>query len=1601
VYSDIIVLLLIRSTKLHKKSLSHKFLEVIFGGVKYFLYLCSQITNPLVTVKANKKSIIKIASAVIICPIALILLLAVALYIPPIQNWAVGIVSDYASEETGMDVKVGRVLLAFPIDLALDNIHCIKQNDSLPQKDTILFVQHAVVDVQLLPLLKKEVKVNELELVGAKLNTSDFIHEARIKGNIGRLALENGEPVAAINLNDYGVILSSAVLDNAHLNVELSDTVPEDTSKSENLWKIYLNDLSVSNSDVIVHMPGDSLQFGAKIGNLKCTKGAFDLHKGKYEIASISTQSSRITYDNNFEKYVSAGLDPNHIALNDLNFRIDSLSYQDPDLHLIVRHCKFKEQSGIELKSLVADITLNSKQILVDGTASTPASKVTTRMQMDLNAFDNSNPGKIQAFIDASIGRTDLMLAMNGMPTKFRNSWPAHPLMIKGNIMGNMEEVIIPDLSIDLPTAFSLKANGNAKGFMNLTDNIYSRLFSANMHADIRTYNISFVKKLLDKSTARKIALPSMHAIADLDINGPAYNIKMKAVEGKGSVTAKAKLNAQNMTYSAVVDANKLQLNHFVKGMGLGKFSGTLKAQGRGTDYTNKNTQLNAVANIKQFQYGKYNLNNIQAKANINKGVADVNLYANNSLLKGNISLNALLNSKNIKTTFATELNNVDLYRLYLIDTPLKFSLCAHVDLETDLDKLYKVNGLLSDIIINDTAGAHHLDDIVFDVFTRRDTTSANIYCGDFETKLRAQGGYEWLMGCTDRLMTLIDKQIETRTIDQKELRTVFPRMNLYLRCGKENPIYNSVKYFDIDFNDIYANINTSREDGINGDVHLYGLKTQGYQIDTISVNLSSSNEPLDISYKAHIQNVKPNDYVFDVFLDGNLLEHGVSINGAFYDDNNTLGLKLGAEATMEEKGINFHLTPGNPVIAYEDFTLNDNNYILLSENNRIFADVKMKAADGTGIQLYSTEENEDALQDITLSLNHLNIGKLLSAIPYAPNVEGMLNGDFHFLQEKDESFSISNDMTVNNMIFEGCTIGNIGTQMVYMPKEDGSHYIDGHILLDEEEVGSVTGSYNFDNDAIDAKLNFMRFPMQLVNGFIPDQIIGLEGYAEGELTLQGTTVQPDVNGELFLESASLLSVPYGIKMRFDDDPVRIINSKLLFENFQMYASNNQPLIAQGSLDFNDTEHIMLNMRMKAENFLLIDAKETRKSEAYGKAFVNFYCMINGELDKLKIRGKLDVLSSTNLYYILKDSPLTTDNRLKELVTFTDFSSDEQVTIVRPTIEGINMDLLIAVNEGAHVKCWLNADHSNYLDLIGSGDLRMKYINDEINLVGKYTIREGEMKYSLPIIPLKTFTIASDSYIEFFGDVMNPRLNITATERVKSSCNIDGVNRLVTFDCGVVITKTLNDMGLQFIISAPEEHTISDQLAMMSVEERGKTAVTMLTTGMYFADGNTSNFSMNSALNTFLQSEINHIAGNALKTLDLSFGLDNSTEEDGTMHTDYTFKFAKRFWNNRLSISVGGKISSGPDVSGQNKSFFDNVEVQYRLSNTSNQYLNMFYKRSVYDFLEGYVGQYGAGYMYKKKLQHLSDLFKKTTNVSPTLRRNEHRDSLIKFTQPK
>lgn len=331
--------------------------------------------------------------AIILTPVLLFFILALLLYLPPVQNWVAGKVVAYASEKTGMSISVDRVKLVFPLDLGVEGFRMTQQNDSLLQvTDTVADVRRLVVDVRLWPLFKKQVEVDALEFNDLKLNTADFIHEARVKGSIGRLSLSSH----GIDLGKETVKVDEALLRNATVSVELSDTVPPDTTKTENRWKIAVEKLDIARTGVTVHMPGDTLQAEVYMGKTEARGGLFDLYKGIYSVRRFDLTEGRLCYDNNY-KVRAKGLDYNHIALSDVKVGIDSLYYCSPELRMSLRACSFKEKSGIEVNRMSGPVALDSAKVSLPAFMfSTPNSELSANLVMDLNAFDDKNPGKIK-----------------------------------------------------------------------------------------------------------------------------------------------------------------------------------------------------------------------------------------------------------------------------------------------------------------------------------------------------------------------------------------------------------------------------------------------------------------------------------------------------------------------------------------------------------------------------------------------------------------------------------------------------------------------------------------------------------------------------------------------------------------------------------------------------------------------------------------------------------------------------------------------------------------------------------------------------------------------------------------------------------------------------------------------------------------------------------------------------------------------------------------------------------------------------------------------------------------------------------------------------
>ena len=50
--------------------------------------------------------------------------------------------------------------------------------------------------------------------------------------------------------------------------------------------------------------------------------------------------------------------------------------------------------------------------------------------------------------------------------------------------------------------------------------------------------------------------------------------------------------------------------------------------------------------------------------------------------------------------------------------------------------------------------------------------------------------------------------------------------------------------------------------------------------------------------------------------------------------------------------------------------------------------------------------------------------------------------------------------------------------------------------------------------------------------------------------------------------------------------------------------------------------------------------------------------------------------------------------------------------------------------------------------------------------------------------------------------------------------------------------------------------------------------------------------------------------------------------------------------------------------------------MEYRLNQDATKNLKLFYNQNVYDWLEGYTGEYGVGFVWRRKLDNFWDIFR-------------------------
>ena len=1511
------------------------------------------------------KKALKWLGITVATPIALFLLLAILLYIPPVQNFAVHQVANYLSGNLGMDVRIDKVRLAFPLDLAVHHMTAVEKGDTLLNADRLR------LNVKLMPLFEGRADVDGFELYGLVIDTKSYISDTRIKGHAGQLtAAAHG-----VDWEKELVNLDHARLHDADIYVTLSDTAKKDTTESKAKWNIAVKKVDIERSKVHLQMPGDSMRIYANLGRAALRGGAFDTGRNYYAVKALQLQDCDVNYDIPYIKPV-AGIDPNHIAVKRLTLMLDTLSYNNEGvLRAGLRGLTLHEKCGLDVTRLSGSVYMDTTQLRLPALQlRTPASRIDADVAFDFKAFSAGKGGHCQAMVDASIGYDDIRTLATGYVDKaYLRALPHRPLAIKGTVSGNIDHLRLPALTLNMPGVLQASANG-------YTNYVTKDWRNGKFNFNLRTKSMAAVRQLMPASLKQSINVPDGLSLrGKAAFNGSRYDADIKAGIGRGALTAKAKLDVKRETYNVVATAHQLPIASIVRGVPVGPFSGSLRASGSGWDVMSPRASLTADAKVDALSYERYPLGGISFKANLRGGKAVAHFEADNPLLQGNGHIEALLGRHNYEVAVKASLPNLDLKKLGVTADTLYFG--TDIDIKATANKAftaYALSGSIANNHFTTQRMSAMAKDILFDLATSRDTTTANISAGDLRLRLGAKGDIPHLGTHLARFANELQKEAKTYNIDQERLKTYLPVMAFYLDAGRDNPLYNIARMKGYSFSSAYVNLNTDPHVGMTGDARMGALNVGALLLDTIDTHIFQDST--GVQMRGLVKNGKKNPNPLEVRMRSYVMRSGAGIELSYYDSEGERGVDVGLQAALVDGGLNIHLYPENPVLAYRNFKVNKDNYIFLGKDNSIRADVDLLADDGTGLKIYG--EPKDSVNDLTVSVNQVNLGELSAVLPYMPKLSGMLSGDVHVTDDSQhKQLSAMASLTADNFKYEDMPLGNVGIDAVYLPKTGGEHHASAFISSNGEEVLACNGTY-FDRDGgtFEGDAQLHDFPLQMLNGFMAGTDVALKGIAGGDLRVNGSLDKPVINGSLDLDSAHIYSDVYGFDLRTDERALDIKDSRIIFSDYRLFSTGKEPMVLNGTFDMSDFERMRMDFAMRAKNFELINTRKKAQSMLFGKVYANYVGTLKGTTDNLSLRGKLEVLDRTDVTYILKDSPLSVDDRLHDLVQFTNFKDSTQTAQPEKAVDGgMDITMGISISDAAIFHCNLSDDGQSYVKLEGGGDMTLRMTQQgDMRMTGLFTTNSGEMKYQLPVIPLKTFQIVQGSYVQFTGDVMNPTLNIAAKERTKAVVTEDDKQRSVAFDVGVKITKPLNDMGLEFTIEAPEDLNIQNQLASMSAEQRGKAAVTMMATGMYMTDETMmsgSGFKANNALNAFLQSEIQNIAGSALKTIDINLGVESGTSQTGTSTTDYSFQFAKRFWGNRISVIIGGKVSTGADATNSAESFINNVSVEYRLDQGATRYVKAFYDRDTQDPLEGQLTKTGAGLVLRRKTDKLGELF--------------------------
>ncbi|NIF04003.1 translocation/assembly module TamB [Chryseobacterium sp. Tr-659] len=1519
-----------------------------------------------------------------------------------------------------------------PFIISLDKINLkdigVTFNDQQSRNDIKLYFKSFDTRVKKFDLNKNTYAVNDINLDGLKLKLKQgLVEEVSKKVEKKVDSLNEKKPM---NIGLRGIKLTHFDIDYGDDNTKtFAKVLFKELSTKVNKLDLENNTYNVANIFLSGADINANLYLPAQNANPKSSKEpeASEQNKAmKLLLGKLVLNDVKATYNNTAIAPTKQGMDFNHLNFSKMNVEVRSFKMENNTFAGTVNSAEIQEARGLNIQKFNTDFVYAEKQAyLKDLYLQTPKTLLRDEVILNYNSIDqlSSNLGavKISANIkDSRIGFSDIL---NLVPTLRNtvpfNKYPNAILNVNANVKGSVNDLLIQNLKVSGLDQLRVAASGKIKNAMN-PDQLYYDLRIGEFSSNAQT-----IFNLVPKNTIpSNISLPSSFSIkgnakgttkvVDADLN-------LYSTLGNAAVVANVDMRRKNHeVYDVKANLQGVQVGKIIQNKDIGPITAQIAAKGESFDFKNANADLKG--HVASAVYKGYHYQNMNLTGKINKGAYHVILDSKDPNASLQLTASGVYDEKNPTVKINGEVIKLDVNKLGFYEKPM--IIAGKIDGDfTSLDP-NNLNGYLNlkDFAFSDTKEVYPVQEVNLKASSTQDSTQIMFNSQVADVELKGKYKLTQIFGALTQTVNQyyqFQKPGKTEKID--------PGQHFAFTAKIKND--DIIRKFVPDLKSFETINLTGNYDADSQKIEIDGQIPQLlYGENAIEKGaLKVTNENQALQYSLNVASLKSSSFSLNkINIEGDVADNTINYNITTKDDKDATRFLIAGNAKSLNDITEISLHPNGLKLNYADWNIAENNKIQISSKGILADNFRLSNA-GSEISIQSESNNPGS--PLNISLKDFKIETITELIKKDTVLaRGTINGTAQ-LRDVMKDMTFTSDLNISDLIVYGSPVGNLAVKV----NNSSPKILNADIALsgNNNDV-KILGDYNTSSSTFDLNMAINQLQMKSIQGFSMNAITNTEGYLSGNLKITGTANQPNILGKVKFNDAGLEIAKTGSDFRKLNDEISFTSRGIEFDQFKINDKDGNALVVDGQVLTQTYRDFAFNLNVNAKNFKVVNSEKSNDAIMYGVLAIDAGLHIRGNLDLPKVDGKLSVADNTDFTFVLPQSTPS----LQERDGIVEFIDQDQVVLnktikedslkAQSRIKGMDVSVNIEVSKEAKLSLIIDKANGDFVQLQGEAELTGGIDpSGKTTLVGVYEVEKGSYDLSVSFLKRK-FDIQKGSTITWTGEPTTAIMDITAVYKTEAapidlveqqvsgegSTNIaNQLKQRIPFNALLKMKGELLKPQLTFDITTSEKNNsvstnvtemVDQKLAQLRTQESelNKQVFALLLLNRFIGEnpfesgaGMSAETMARQSVSKILSQQLNNLAADLIKGVDLNFGLDSSEDYSSgqkNTRTDLNVDISKKLLNDRLKVTVGSNFGlEGQARQNENMTnIAGNVSVDYSLSKDGRYMLRAYRKDEYQVALQGQIIETGVGFIITLDYDKFREIFQKSREKKPKKNQN-------------